>query len=217
MVDKNSNKIVGLKQGVRQKKAMQRRRQLSDVVMQLVKERGFDAISVNEVAERASMSVGGLYRHINTKSDLLEIVCDEINLNLLEQLKSAAENEKGVLNKLKAAIELYWRKHWDASAEITIAYREYQSLSDEAKARYTQQEKQIAEFFADIIRAGVLIDEFEPVDERLLAHEIILLSHMRALKGWAIKGRKPDDVLAEHLALIFARLEKPINKQQSES
>jgi len=217
MVDKNSNKIVGLKQGVRQKKAMQRRRQLSDVVMQLVKERGFDAISVNEVAERASMSVGGLYRHINTKSDLLEIVCDEINLNLLEQLKSAAENEKGVLNKLKAAIELYWRKHWDASAEITIAYREYQSLSEEAKARYSHQEKQIAEFFADIIRAGVLIDEFEPVDERLLAHEIILLSHMRALKGWAIKGRNPDDVLAEHLALIFARLGKPINKQQSES
>ena len=185
MVEKEPRKIVDLKQGV-------------------VKERGFGAISVNEVAERASMSVGGLYRHISTKSDLLEIVCDEINLGLLEQLKAVAEKERGVLNKLQVA-------------EITVAYREYQSFSDEAQARYTHQELQIAEFFADIIRAGVLIEEFEAVDERLLAHEIILLSHMRALKGWAIKGRNPDDVLAEHLALIFARLGKPINKQQSES
>tara|TARA_R110000772_G_C13308774_1_gene439635 strand:- start:3121 stop:3774 length:654 start_codon:yes stop_codon:yes gene_type:complete len=217
MVEKEPRKIVDLKQGVRQRKAMQRRQQLSDVVIQLVKERGFGAISVNEVAERASMSVGGLYRHISTKSDLLEIVCDEINLGLLEQLKAVAEKERGVLNKLQVAVELYWRKHWEASAEITVAYREYQSFSDEAQARYTHQELQIAEFFADIIRAGVLIEEFEAVDERLLAHEIILLSHMRALKGWAIKGRNPDDVLAEHLALIFARLGKPINKQQSES
>lgn len=212
-----STKVVGLKQGVRQRKAMQRRQQLSDVVMQLVKERGFDAISVNEVAERASMSVGGLYRHISTKSDLLEIVCDEINLDLLEEMKSIVEKEKGVVNKLKRAIEFYWHRHWAAAAAITLAYREYQSLSEEAKARYTAQEKQIAEFFADIIRAGALIDEFEPVDERLLAHEIILLSHMRALKGWAIKGREPAAVLHEHLALIFARLgktltENPINK-----
>lgn len=205
-----STKVVGLKQGVRQRKAMQRRQLLSDVVMQLVKERGFDAISVNEVAERASMSVGGLYRHISTKSDLLEIVCDEINLNLLEELKSVVEREKGLVNKLRAAVEFYWHRHWNASAAITLAYREYQSLSEEAKERYTLQEKQIAEFFADVIRAGVLIDEFAPVDERLLAHEIILLSHMRALKGWAIKGREPDAVLQEHLALIFARLGKPL-------
>jgi AcrR family transcriptional regulator len=192
--------------GKREQKTQRRRRELSDVVIRLVRERGFDAISVNEVAEEASISVGGLYRYIKTKNDLLELVCDGINSSLLEQMKQAADAEKGIFKKLEAAIRYYWVKHWDASPAIIIAYREFQSLSEEAKQRYIRQEREIVEFLADLIRAGVLIDEFRSVDERLLAFEIILLSHMRALKSYSVKGMSSEDVLNEHLEMIFSRL-----------
>jgi TetR/AcrR family transcriptional regulator, cholesterol catabolism regulator len=192
--------------GIRQERARQRRHLLSQVVMQLIEERGFDAISVNEVAQRAAMSVGGLYRHIDTKSDLLEMVCDEINDNLIEDMIAAAGAARGVEDKLKAAIRTYWERHWDAAASILVAYREYQSLGEEAKRRYTAEERKIAEFLCDLIRAGVAIDVFRAVDDRLLAHEIILLAHMRALKGWVFEGRPREAVLAEHLDLIFSRL-----------
>lgn len=192
--------------GVRQERTRKRRRLITEVVMELVRERGFGAISVNEVAERASLSVGGLYRHIDTKSDLLELVCDEINQDLLAEMKSAAAAERGVTAKLEAAIRTYWYRHWDSSAAILIAYREYQSLSEEAKARYRDEERRLAEFFGDIIRAGVIIEEFAEVDDRLLAHEIILLSAMRALKGYALKEHEREEVLAELLRLVFGRL-----------
>jgi AcrR family transcriptional regulator len=177
--------------------------------MQLIEERGFDAVSVNEVAQRADMSIGGLYRHIDTKNDLLEMVCDEINDNLLEDMIAATEAARGVEDKLKAAICTYWERHWDAAASILVAYREYQSLGEAAKKRYTAEERKIAEFFGDLVRAGVAIDVFRKVDDRLLAHEIILLAHMRALKGWVFEGRMREAVLAEHLDLIFSRL-RPI-------
>jgi AcrR family transcriptional regulator len=192
--------------GIRQERARQRRHHLSQVVMQLIEERGFDAVSVNEVAKRAAMSVGGLYRHIDTKSDLLEMVCDEINDNLIEDMAEATEAARGVKEKLEAAIRTYWERHWDAAASILVAYREYQSLGEEAKKRYTAEERKIAEFFGDLIRAGVAVGEFRKVDDRLLAHEIILLAHMRALKGWVFEGRTRALVLTEHLDLIFSRL-----------
>lgn len=192
--------------GIRQERARQRRHHLAQVVMQLIKERGFDAVSVNEVAQRAEMSVGGLYRHIATKNDLLEMVCDEINDNLIEDMIAATEAARGVEDKLRAAICTYWERHWDAAASILVAYREYQSLGDDAKKRYTAEERKIAEFFGDLIRAGVAIDVFRKVDDRLLAHEIILLAHMRALKGWVFEGRVREAVLADHLDLIYSRL-----------
>jgi AcrR family transcriptional regulator len=197
--------------GIRQERARQRRHHLSQVVMQLIQERGFDAVSVNEVAARAEMSIGGLYRHIDTKNDLLEMVCDEINDNLIEDMVAAAEIAHGVKNKLQAAIRTYWERHWDAAPSILVAYREYQSLGDAAKKRYTAEERKIAEFFGDLIRAGVAVGEFRKVDDRLLAHEIILLAHMRALKGWIFEGRTRAFVLAEHLDLIFSRL-RPIEE-----
>lgn len=174
--------------------------------MQMIQQKGFDAISVNEVAERASMSIGGLYRHISTKSDLLEMVCDEINLNLVEEMTEAASLEKGVSAKLAAAVRVYWERHWDSSSAVLVAYREYQSFSEETKERYTGQERRIADYFGDLIRAGIVLEEFRPVDERLLANEIILLSHMRALKGYVFKGKERAEILADHIELTFSRL-----------
>lgn len=199
-------KLAGKPRGVRQERARARRQLLTNVVMQLVQERGFDAISVNEVAERASLSVGGLYRHIDTKNDLLEMVCDEINLDLLEDIKVSAAAERGASAKLEAAIRTYWIRHWDASAAVLLAYREYQSFSEKAKDRYRAEEQRISEFFSDLIRAGMVIDEFREVDDRLLAHEIVLLSHMRALKGYAFKNRTREACLEEMLELVFSRL-----------
>jgi AcrR family transcriptional regulator len=191
-----------------QERTRKRRRVLTEVVMQLIKERGFSAVSVNEVAERASLSIGGLYRHIDTKSDLLEMVCDEINLDLLEEMKVAAAGARGASAKLAAVIRVYWLRHWDSSSAILVTYREYPSFSAEAKKRYREEERRLAEFFADLIRAGMVSDEFREVDDRLLAYEIILLSHMRALKGYTFEGRDRDDVLTEVLELVFSRLRK---------
>lgn len=195
--------------GVRQERARKRRQLLSAVVMELVKERGFDAISVNEVAERASLSVGGLYRHIETKNDLLEIICDEINLDLLADMKAAAAKERGAAGKLEAAIRTYWNRHWDSYAAVLVAYREYQSLSAEAKARYRAEEQCVAEFLSDVIRAGMTVEEFREVDDRLLANEIIFLSHMRALKGYVFKGRERETILTELIEFVFSRLRIP--------
>ncbi len=192
--------------GVRQERARKRRQLLTEVVMELVKERGFDAVSVNEVAERASLSVGGLYRHIGTKNDLLEMICDEINLDLLSDMKAAAATARGASAKLKAAIRTYWDRHWDASAAVLIAYREYQSLSPEAKARYRAEEKTLTEFLSDLIRAGMIMEEFREVDDRLLASEIVFLSHMRALKGYVFKGQDRTAILNELLEMVFSRL-----------
>lgn len=208
-------KVVDLtpKLSARQIKSAKRRKHLSNVVTQLATEKGFDAISVNEVAERAEMSVGGLYRYISTKQDLLELVCDSIHLESLEEIQEAASQVKGIANKLQAAYLCYWNRHWDAHAPIAIAYREYTGLPEATKKRYLEHQNKIANFFADIIRAGIMAEEFDALDDLMLAHEMIFLAHMRALKGWAISNRTREQVQEEHLKLIFCRL--GINKNKA--
>ena len=185
-----------------------KRRRLGELTIQLVRERGFDTLSVNELAERASMSIGGLYRYIKTKNDLLEIVCDEINIDLSDRMAEASASAKGITAKLHVAFRVYWDMCWDSAEPILVAYREWQSLSASAQERYINQEKRLAEFLSDLIRAGVASDEFRPVDERLLASEMIMLAQMRAVKGWAFKGWPREAIFAEHWELILGRLRK---------
>lgn len=184
-----------------------RRRELGHLATQLLQERGYGALSVNEVAERASMSIGGLYRYISKKSDLLEMAIDEINLSLYEKMVETSNLERGVTARLVTAFRVYWETCWDTAGAILIAYREWGSLPPEAQRRYLEMETQVADFLADLLRAGVASGEFRQVDDRLMAHELILLAHMRALKGWALRGRDRNVVLEEHITLVLARLQ----------
>lgn len=176
--------------------------------MEMMREKGYNAFSVNDLAERAEMSIGGLYRYIKTKSDLLEIICDQINEGLYEQMVSAAASIGSSAERLKATYEVYWDTVWDSDEPVLMAYREWQSLPVTAQRRYIKQEAQIYSTLAEVITSGVESGEFRPVNAPLLASEMIYLAQMRALKGWAFNGLDKDAVFAEHWELISSRLRK---------
>jgi AcrR family transcriptional regulator len=53
------------------------RKLLRDAVIELVEERGFDALTVGEITERAMVSRAAFYRHYQDKRDLVEQIFDE--------------------------------------------------------------------------------------------------------------------------------------------
>jgi AcrR family transcriptional regulator len=186
------------------------RRKLAEVTVRLAEERGFDALSVNEIAEEAGISVGGMYRYIRTKADLLRMACEGIFGGLQEEMLGAIHVERGIENKLAAAIRVYWSACYERADLIGLTYREYRSLPAEAQELYKQQELDIANVFRDLIRAGIVVDEFRDADERVVAHEIIFLAHMNVFKRWALPDVDPDRLLAEHVDLFVSRLRRDI-------
>lgn len=189
-----------------QLRSQERRRDLAKVTVRLIEERGFEALSVSEIAEEAGISVGGMYRYIRTKTDLLVLACEDIFGGLREKIFEAVAAEEGISKKLSAAMQVYWRSCHDRPSLIRLTYREYRSLPPEAKDLYKQRELEIAEVFRDIIRAGRMTGEFRAVDDRVVAHEILFLSHMSMFKGWALLEIDPDRLLAEHIELFISRL-----------
>ena len=191
-----------------QRRSQERRRQLAKVAVRLIEERGFEALSVNEIAEEAGISIGGMYRYIRTKTDLLVMACEDIFGGLREQMLEAVGAEQGLVNKLSAAMRVYWLACHDRQDLIRLTYREYRSLPPEAKELYKRQELEIADVFRDLIRAGIITDEFRAADDGVVAHEIIFLSHMNAFKYWALHGVDLDRLLAEHVELFVSRLRR---------
>lgn len=183
-----------------------RKKHIVAVAMGLIRERGFDAVSVNKLAEIASISVGGLYRYIGTKTDLLAWICDEINRGVIAEMEVASAQQGSYADKLAAAVSVYWDRVWDYSSAISVAYREYKNFPEAAQKRHTKEQSDIAAFFAAITRQGIAAGEFQPVDDHMLSYQILLLSHIRVLKGWALTGRAKEELLDENMSLILARL-----------
>ncbi len=157
------------------------------------------------------MSVGGLYRYISTKADLLVRVCDDIYGDLPETLTAIAAPEAEPTLRLRVVVEHYFRSCLAHAPLILLMYREYRHLPPEARRTFQAREEAIAQLIEQQI-AAVLSSSPDPspVDPWWLAHDIVLMGHLPALKSWAVREQRPtDDQLVAHQAgIVIAALER---------
>jgi AcrR family transcriptional regulator len=190
-----------------QQRSLARRERLAAVAGELIVERGFDSLSVNELARRCGISVGGMYRHIRTKADVLVMACESIYGGVLDELTAAAGRHDDPEDRLVAAVEAYLDACAANRARILMTYREYGRLPAAARRRYMEREVAIAELLSGLVAAGVAAGRFRPVDTFVVAYDLVLCGHLPALKGWALRGRVGEVELAQRqVELLLASL-----------
>lgn len=198
---------AAIRPGSRRRGSEMRRRELAAMASRLIFERGFDNLSVNDLAEGIGMSVGGMYRYIKTKADLLVMACEGIYGDLRHRVVEVATGPQNTAEKLRDAMKVYFDACVENRDLILLTYREYQHLPPDAQRRYQDREEAIAGVFADLIRSGIRRGVFKNVNAEIVARDIIMLGHMPALKGWSLRGHADHGaVMAEHVALILGRL-----------
>ncbi|WP_310963932.1 TetR/AcrR family transcriptional regulator [Nocardioides terrisoli] len=164
---------------------------------------GFDNLAVSDIADAAGVSVGGIYRYITTKTDLLVMVCKGIYDGVREELGEIVASEGLLDEKLAAAIDAYLRACEGQRQQIAMVYREYRRLPGDAQRFFMQREQAIADVFADLLRAGAKSGVFRPADATVLAMDIVFLGHLPSFKHWALGGVVTDDELRREQVAIF--------------
>lgn len=67
----DTEELQSKKPGKRKARAMETKRKLLESAMSLFKEKGFDAVTVEEIAQRAGTAKGSFYTYFATKSDII--------------------------------------------------------------------------------------------------------------------------------------------------
>jgi AcrR family transcriptional regulator len=80
-------------EGLRERKKRERRKAISDIAMRLFAERGFDAVTVAQVARAADVSAQTVFNYFRTKEDLVFDEDEERELTLVEAVRDRAPGE----------------------------------------------------------------------------------------------------------------------------
>lgn len=96
--------------------------------LRLIYERGYEAMSLRQLASEISMSQGSLYNHIATKQDLLFVLVRDHMQDLLDHADRALEGVTGASERLVALVEFHVNYHIDRKREVFISYSELRSL-----------------------------------------------------------------------------------------
>jgi TetR/AcrR family transcriptional regulator, cholesterol catabolism regulator len=184
----------------------QRHAQLVSAATELFLRQGFHETSVREIAQTVGWQIGTLYLYISRKQDILYLISQSVMSELWDGLRDLP-SEGSAQERLEAAARYFFRAVDRKRREIKLIYRESASLEPEHLKVVEETELKERNLFATIIRDGVASGEFRPVDEVLIAHDIIILAHMWALKGWALRPYLDlDSYIDRQLEFIFRQL-----------
>lgn len=162
-----------------------RTRQLLSAAARLMERDGSHAVSMQALAEEASVSVGLIYRYFGNKQDLLLAVIVEV-LDAFDTRVPAAVDAAGEdpVERVAAAFTAFCEVIDEHRHAAVLSYRESKTLGEEGRNRIKDLELKTSQPLRDTVQEAVAAGLFVKVDIDLFAYNLLLLAHAWALKRW---------------------------------
>ena len=176
-----------------------RRAELVGVATRLFAAKGFEAASLQDVADDFGVLKGSLFHYIVSKDELLAEIIEGVYEDAAREVWSITGQEGRAVDRLRRVITAYvvfMSRHLD---EVTVWLRDFNSLPDARRralrAREDQDRHRLEGLIADAQLEGSLRADIEP---RLAA--LALLGAM----NWVHRWFQPRKLPAEQIGAAFA-------------
>ncbi len=132
--------------GRRERKKARTRQAIADAALQLFLERGFDEVTVKDVAEAADVSMSGLFKHFPTKESLVFDQEDDVRAGIVSAVQDRPEGAP-VLQVLRDWLLRYTCQKADdpRAAAFVDLIAGAPALSDHARRMWLRYEQELAE------------------------------------------------------------------------
>ncbi|MEV4648525.1 TetR/AcrR family transcriptional regulator [Saccharopolyspora sp. NPDC049357] len=188
-----------------------RTRQLLTAAARLMERDGFHGVSMQALADEASVSVGLIYRYFGNKDELLLAVIVNVLNAFATQVPAAIEAAgDDPVERIAAAFRAHCEVIDEHRHAAVLTYRESGTLSPEGRNKIKQMEIDTSEPLRNSIRSGVDSGRLVDVDVELAAHDFLLMAHGWALKHWHLERTMQfEDYVTKQTALLLSALLEP--------
>ncbi len=160
----------------RQRRKDARPQELLEAALALFVEKGFAATRSEEVAARAGVAKGTLYRYYPSKEELLKAVVHEnLGVHIAESAAQAAQHEGAIADLLREMMQAWWAKvgHGNAGVVCKIMMIEARHFPDLAQFYLDEVVKPSQNLIGGLIERGIRSGEFRAVPVEATVHLLI--------------------------------------------
>ncbi len=185
-MDISTNKLTVLDQIASSDKV---RRKIMDAASALYAKKGFAATSIQEISEKAGVSLPVTHHYVKNKSEVMRMIMEDVLNIFRESLVRRIQSVDDPQDKLTTAIMLYFKIVDQQREKVLLIYQKSSSLDKTSKSHVMQLEVEVSDIFGKIINEGMERGVFKKIDVDLMAYNIIIMAHMYVLKQWHFKHR----------------------------
>ncbi|MPQ99081.1 TetR family transcriptional regulator [Modestobacter sp. I12A-02628] len=187
--------------GLRDRKKLQTRQRIADVAAVLIAERGYDAVSMVDVARAAEVSDQTVYNYFAAKQELVLDMAEQIRGWYDQAIRGRSEDvtpAEALAPLLLADIDRY--RHSD----LTQARGEFmaQSVTSATLRRFTLEERE-----RQTLTIAAAVRDTAPGLPAVVAHThaaalVAAIAHVHDLIGHSVLDRAPQDMAAERIRAV---------------
>lgn len=143
--------------------------------IELIAARGFEAMSLRELAAKVGIRPGTIYRYFPSKSRLLvELLVEHLEF-LLDRWAQRQPRSDDPVERLAAFVDFHIRSHTLRRREVFVANMELRSLAAPDRRRVVALRRRYEDLLTDILRDGVERDSFRLSDPRIATFAILAM------------------------------------------
>jgi len=186
-----------------------RHREILQTAARLICQDGYEATSIQRIAEACGLTKAGLYHHIRSKEHLLlEIMnygMDVFEEQVLSQVLPIADPVERLKTCMDKHVRLVTRGR---DKEITIILHEHATLTGDAQAQINARKKRYVRFLESSFTEAVRDGRIRPINPKVAAFAFL------GMVNWIYKwfrrdGAVPEEQLAREMQdLLFGGLER---------
>jgi AcrR family transcriptional regulator len=197
--------------GLRERKKQQTRQQLAETARRLFVERGFDSVTVADVAKQADVAVATVFNYFPTKEDLFYSGMESFEAQLLASVGDRPAGESVLAAFGRVVLEGTPRlatdeaiENIETAARVVGASHSLQAREREIVARYTDELAALIVAEAGLPEGDV---EAAAVAAALMGTQRALVAYVHASVLAGQRGRRLASDARAHAERAFARLE----------
>jgi TetR/AcrR family transcriptional regulator, cholesterol catabolism regulator len=179
---------------------IQRRRQIIEAAVPLFVANGYHKTTTRQIARAAGFSIGSMYEYVNSKEDILYLVCLSIHDAVEKGVEKALSHRSTGRAALVELIGEFFRVCHRMADQIQLMYQVTKSLPTGWKRRVLENEIRITQLVVDALKKITTAEGDRVLPEpscHLIANNITILGHMWTFRRWHLAHHYTIDTYIE--------------------
>ncbi len=173
----------------------ERKREVIAEAQKVLKDKGFAATSVRDIAKALDMEPASLYSHFSSKEDILKITCFDMAQKFELAVKEVNDIYFNAEEKLRMAIKFHVQILTENLDSAIIFIRDWRNLTGESLEQFVAKRNIYEEGIREIVQTGIDEGIFNETDKKFAA--LTILSSV----NWIVEWYHPNGKLtAEEIA-----------------
>ncbi len=189
----------------------ERKKEILASSQSVLKEKGYAATSVRDIAKALDMEPASLYSHFKNKEDILKITC----FDMADKFEIAVQEVNDIYfnaeEKLRMAIKLHVEILTQNLDSAIIFIRDWRNLTGKSLDQFVAKRDTYEKGFREIVQTGIDEGVFNEIDKKFAA--LTILSSVNWIVEWYKPGGNlnPEQIAEKLSDFILSGLKKELH------